>query len=50
MILFKKTIKVLGVIFGVLVLFLAGLLLFYTLREYRPKEIEKVKVSGEDDL
>ena len=47
MILFKKTIKVLGVIFGVLVLFLAGLLLFYTLREYRPKEIEKVKVSGE---
>lgn len=43
----KRIGKVFGILIGILVIALAAALVFFTVREYRPKETEAIEVSGE---
>lgn len=46
----KKVLLILGIIIGVLILLLAGLILFLSLTEYKPADRETVTVDGDSDL
>ena len=46
----KRILLILGIILGIIILLLAGLILFLSLTEYKPADREAVTVDGNDEL